>query len=125
LSAAAAKLDLIEAENFAVYYGIGLRVLETWEKQSDKENSKRMMRGDSENDRILKKEELLSPEEESREKRKLSQLGKPAARTSLGRRLRITDPLIRPGLSSRQPYHLYMHHHCCPVVEFRYRRNCL
>jgi transcriptional regulator with XRE-family HTH domain len=75
------NLDLIEAENFAVYYGIGLRELETWKKQSDEDDSKNY-EGRLENDRILKKQEFLSREEESKEKRKLTRLAKRAARTS-------------------------------------------
>lgn len=62
------KLDLLEAENFAVYYGIELQELATWKKQSDEDEAKKF-EARLESERILTKEEFLSREEESKEKR--------------------------------------------------------
>ncbi len=57
-----------------------MRELETWKKQSDEDEAKND-EARLENDRILKRKEFLSREDESKENRKLSSLRKLAART--------------------------------------------
>jgi hypothetical protein len=57
-----------------------MRELETWKKQSDEDEAKND-EARLENDRILKRKEFLSREDESKENRKLSGLRKLAART--------------------------------------------
>ncbi len=69
------KLSLVEAENFAVYYGIRLEELATWRNQSDADETKNL-ESKPESDRILTSEEFAKRAEESKEKRKSARLRK-------------------------------------------------